>query len=410
MDKLNQKLNILANAAKYDVSCSSSGSVRQNKNKGLGNSDGMGICHSFTEDGRCVSLLKILLTNYCIFDCAYCISRKSNDIQRAAFSVEEVVEITINFYRRNYIEGLFLSSGIFKNADYTMERLVRVAKELRTNHNFHGYIHLKTIPGASDALIKEAGLYADRLSVNIELPSEQSLKKAAPEKNYAEILTPMNFIKTSREEYQADLLRFKSAPSFVPAGQSTQLIIGASPENDWQVLSLANDLYKKQQLKRVYYSAYVPIKTDHRMPELTHPPVLRENRMYQADWLLRFYQYSVDEIVNEKFPDLDPEVDPKLAYALRHPEKFPVDINHAEYEMILRIPGIGIKSAKMIVSARKFGKLRLEHLQKMGVVLKRARYFLTCIDLVAHKDLQQTQIRRLILGKEQKKNIQLTIF
>lgn len=410
MDKLNQKLNILATAARYDVSCSSSGSTRENKNKGLGNSDGVGICHSFTEDGRCVSLLKILLTNYCIFDCAYCISRKSNDIQRAAFSVEEVVEITINFYRRNYIEGLFLSSGIFKNADYTMERLVRVAKELRTKHNFHGYIHLKAIPGASDALVKEAGLYADRLSVNIELPSEQSLKKIAPEKNYAEILAPMNFIKASREEHVADRLHFKSAPAFVPAGQSTQLIIGASPENDWQVLSLANELYKQQQLKRVYYSAYVPIKTDARVPLLTHPPVLRENRMYQADWLMRFYQYSVEEIVNDKFPDLELDVDPKLAYALRHPEIFPIDINRAEYEMILRIPGVGLKSAKMIVSARRFGKLRLEHLQKMGVVLKRARYFLTCTDLGAQKDLQQTQIRRLILGKEQKKNIQLNLF
>src|SRR6187402_787241 len=265
-DRVTEKLNILADAAKYDVSCASSGSKRKNENKGLGNASN-GICHSYTEDGRCVSLLKILLTNHCIFDCAYCVSRKSNDIKRAAFTVQEVVDLTINFYRRNYIEGLFLSSGIFKNSDYTMERLVRVAKELRTKHNFNGYIHLKAIPGASDLLMKEAGLYADRLSVNIELPSELSLKKIAPEKSYAEIFSPMNVIKESKEEYEADKKKLFSTPSFVPAGQSTQMIIGAaSPESDMQVLNLANDLYKNQKLKRVYYSGYIPIKTDLRVP------------------------------------------------------------------------------------------------------------------------------------------------
>jgi len=376
--KTQEKLEILADAAKYDVSCSSSGSKRKNTKTGLGNSTGAGICHTYTEDGRCVSLLKILLTNFCIFDCAYCISRRSNDIKRAAFTVDEVVNLTMNFYRRNYIEGLFLSSGIFKNADYTMERLVRIAKKLRQEHKFNGYIHLKAIPGASDELLHEAGLYADRLSVNIEIPSEKSLKKVAPEKNYKEVLDPMAYLKTQIKGHKAERRKNRKAPLFAPGGQSTQLVVGATPENDLNVLNLANQLYQEKALKRVYYSGYIPIPTDNRLPVLKAPPLVRENRLYQADWLMRFYGFQVEEIVNDAFPALDLEMDPKLAYALRHPHLFPVDVNKADYEMILRIPGIGVKSAKKIVQARRFGRLRAEHLKKIGVVMKRAKYFLLC--------------------------------
>ncbi|HWV14186.1 MAG TPA: putative DNA modification/repair radical SAM protein [Cellvibrio sp.] len=412
MSKTLEKLSILSDAAKYDASCSSSGSRRANNSKGLGNAEGMGICHSYTEDGRCVSLLKILFTNHCIFDCAYCVSRRSNDVKRAAFTVEEVVDLTINFYRRNYIEGLFLSSGIFKNADYTMERLVRVAKLLRSEHNFNGYIHLKAIPGASPELLHEAGLYADRLSVNIEMPSEASLKKIAPEKNYGDIITPMNYLKEEKIRYQDERKTpARKTPLFLPAGQSTQLIIGASPENDRQILSLANDLYQKQRLKRVYYSGYVPIATDNRVPTLSAPPLLRENRIYQADWLLRFYQFNVDEILDENTPHLDLEIDPKLSYALRNPEKFPVDINRDEYEMILRVPGIGVKSAAKIVSARIHQTLHAEHLQRIGIVWKRARYFIHCPGGETHKDRQMLDLRKIILDKEAISNPpQLSLF
>ncbi len=375
-----EKLTILADAAKYDVSCSSSGSKRKNTVDGLGNATGMGICHTYTQDGRCVSLLKILLTNHCIFDCAYCVSRRSNDVKRAAFTVEEVVDLTLNFYRRNYIEGLFLSSGIFKSADYTMERLVRIAKSLRTEHKFNGYIHLKAIPGASDDLIHEAGLYADRLSVNLEMPSERSLKKVAPEKNYAEVYQPMNFLKESITGYKEEKRSLMKTPSFAPAGQSTQMVIGASPESDQDILKLASSLYQDQQLKRVYYSGYVPISDDHRLPTLAAPPLRRENRLYQADWLMRFYGFQANEIVDDEQPNLDPDLDPKLAYALRHPALFPIDVNAAPYEMILRIPGVGVKSAKKIVESRRFRPLRREHLRKIGVVWKRAQYFLLCAD------------------------------
>jgi putative DNA modification/repair radical SAM protein len=375
-----EKLTILADAAKYDVSCSSSGSKRKNTPEGLGNATGMGICHTYTQDVRCVSLLKILLTNHCIFDCAYCVSRRSNDVKRAAFTVAEVVDLTLNFYRRNYIEGLFLSSGIFKSADYTMERLVRIAKVLRTEHKFNGYIHLKTIPGASDELVHEAGLYADRLSVNLEMPSEASLKKVAPEKNYAEVYQPMNHLKASITGYREEKRALTKSPNFAPAGQSTQMVIGASPESDRDVLTLASSLYRDQELKRVYYSGYVPISADSRLPTLSAPPLRRENRLYQADWLLRFYGFTVEDIVDAEQPNLDPEVDPKLAYALRHPQLFPVDVNTAPYEMILKIPGIGVKSAKKIVSSRKFRALRREHLQRIGVVWKRAQYFVISAD------------------------------
>ncbi|SEP56912.1 putative DNA modification/repair radical SAM protein [Neolewinella agarilytica] len=383
-----EKLKILADAAKYDVSCSSSGSKRKNTPDGLGNATGMGICHTYTQDGRCVSLLKILLTNHCIFDCAYCVSRKSNDVKRAAFTVQEVVDLTINFYKRNYIEGLFLSSGIFKDVDYTMERLVRVAKKLRTEHKFNGYIHLKAIPGASDELIHEAGLYADRLSVNLEMPSEMSLKKVAPEKSFKDAYAPMNFLKESIDGYRAEskaLIKSVHKPNFAPAGQSTQMVIGASPETDQDILSLSATLYDKQSLKRVYYSGYVPISDDNRLPTLSAPPLRRENRLYQADWLMRFYGFDAHEIVDDNNPMLDPDLDPKLAYALRNPALFPVDINTAPLEMILRIPGVGVKSARKIVQSRRFQPLRREHLKKIGIVWKRSQYFLICAD----KDFRQ---------------------
>ncbi|GAA4442182.1 putative DNA modification/repair radical SAM protein [Pontibacter saemangeumensis] len=396
--KITGKLKILADAAKYDVSCSSSGGKRKNDNKGLGNAEGMGICHSYTEDGRCVSLLKVLLTNFCIYDCAYCVTRKSNDVQRAAFTVQEVVDLTINFYRRNYIEGLFLSSGIFKNADYTMERLVRVAKKLRQEHRFNGYIHLKTIPGASEELIKEAGLYADRLSVNIELPSDASLQQLAPEKNYAEILLPMGAISQQLVQAKEEKKLFKSAPAFAPAGQSTQLIVGASAENDHQILQLSDQLYKNFSLKRVYYSGYVPVSSDNRLPIITEPPIIRENRIYQADWLMRFYGFDAKEIVDEQHPNLELDIDPKLAWALRNRFAFPVEVNTADYELILRVPGIGVKSAKKIVSARRFTQLSFEHLRQMGVVLKRAKYFITCQTRSLQKqEFDSHQIRRKIL-------------
>lgn len=397
-ERVKEKLEILSDAAKYDVSCSSSGSKRKNTKGGLGNSNGMGICHSYTEDGRCVSLLKILLTNHCVFDCAYCVSRKSNDVKRAAFTVKEVVDLTINFYRRNYIEGLFLSSGIFKDVDYTMERLVRIAKELRTTHKFNGYIHLKAIPGASDELIHEAGLYADRLSVNLEIPSEMSLKKVAPEKNYADAYKPMNYLKSAIVGMKEEKKLLKSSPQFAPGGQSTQMVIGATPENDLQVLTLADSLYSQQSLKRVYYSGYIPISADRRVPALRSAPLRRENRLYQADWLMRFYGFSVDEIVDEQHPELDLDIDPKTAYALRHPEMFPVDINTAPIELILRVPGVGVKSARKIVAARRFAKLRMDNLKKIGVVLKRARWFITSLDRdFKHLNLYPELVRKQLL-------------
>ncbi len=381
-NEVSDKLKILAGAAKYDVSCSSSGSNRQNNGSGFGNSIAAGICHSFTEDGRCISLLKILFSNYCIYDCAYCINRKSNDIKRATFKVDEIVSITVNFYRRNYIEGLFLSSGVIKNPDYTMELLTRVAKELRIKEKFFGYIHLKAIPGASNDILKEAGLYADRLSVNIEIPTEPNLKLLAPDKNFHDVYSPMGFLKEGIIANKEERKLFRNAQSFVPAGQSTQLIIGATPENDMQIVNLASALYKDQKLKRVYYSAFSPVNDyDKRLPSLTQSPLVRENRLYQADWLMRFYKFTADEIVNKNHPDLELEIDPKLSYALRNICQYPVDVNKADYEMILRVPGIGVRSAKLIVSARRYGKLNFNNLKKIGVVLKRAKYFITCAEM-----------------------------
>jgi len=398
-----EKLQTLAESAKYDVSCSSSGTTRKSTPGGIGNTAGWGICHSFTEDGRCVSLLKIMLTNYCIYDCAYCINRRSNDLKRATFAVEELVELTIEFYRRNYIEGLFLSSGVIYNPDYTMERMVRVIKELRTTHKFNGYIHMKSIPGASQQLVHEAGLYADRMSVNIEIPTEQNLKMLAPEKDHESVYKPMLFIQQGVLESAEERLKHRSAPRFVPAGQSTQMIIGATDETDKQILQTSAALYNRPSMKRVYYSGYIPVNSyDNRLPSLKQAPLVRENRLYQADCLLRFYEFGVDEIVDEKNPDLDLEIDPKLAWALRHPEAFPVDINKADYTMILRIPGIGVKSAKQIIFARRYTKLKSVDLKKIGVVLKKAQYFITCNEL-AVRNVSETSpeyVRRVLTEKK----------
>ncbi|WP_207420984.1 putative DNA modification/repair radical SAM protein [Desertivirga brevis] len=415
-ERIREKLQILADAAKYDVSCSSSGSNRKNHNKGLGDT-GNGICHTYTEDGRCVSLLKILLTNFCIYDCAYCVTRKSNDIKRTAFTVEEVVDLTISFYRRNYIEGLFLSSGIFKNADYTMERLVRVAKKLRTEHKFNGYIHLKSIPGASDELMHEAGLYADRLSVNIEIPTEQGLKLLAPDKDRKDMIQPMNYLKEEIIQNREEKKLFKKAPIFAPAGQSTQMIIGASKESDKDIMFTANNFYRNFNLKRVYYSGYVPISNDSRLPGLSSAvPTIRENRLYQTDWLLRFYGFKVQEILTNEHPNLDLDIDPKLGWALRNLQHFPIDINKADLQLILRVPGIGLQSANRIVEARKFQRLNWEHLKKIGVALNRARYFITCnSSQFERKTYSESQIKQFILASSQSKYLksvtpQLSLF
>ena len=399
-ERVLEKLSILADAAKYDVSCSSSGSSRKNENKGLGNAEGMGICHAYTEDGRCVSLLKILLTNHCIFDCAYCVSRKSNDIKRAAFTIQEVVDLTINFYRRNYIEGLFLSSGIFKDADYTMERLVRIAKKLRTEEKFNGYIHLKTIPGASEELLKEAGLYADRLSINIEIPTKEGLQLLAPDKKREDMVNPMRYVQREIQVYQEEKKIFKKSPLFAPAGQTTQMVVGAGSENDWQILKTSDAFYQHMQLKRVYYSGYIPISNDNRLPAIGTPvPLIRENRLYQADWLLRFYGFKVDEIVSADDPFLDMQIDPKLNWALKNLHQFPVDINTADLELIKRVPGIGLQSAQKIAEARKFTKLTWDHLKKLNIATNRAHYFL---DLKSkhssRRDYTPQQIRQFILS------------
>lgn len=402
-ERISEKLAILSDAAKYDVSCASSGSDRKNENRGLGNASS-GICHAYTEDGRCVSLLKILLTNFCIYDCAYCISRKSNDIQRVAFTVQEVVDLTINFYRRNYIEGLFLSSGIFKNADYTMERLVLVAKKLRTEHRFNGYIHLKTIPGASDELMQQAALYADRLSVNVEMPTKESLQLLAPDKKRDDMLKPMRYIDQALIQNSEEQKQHKKAPVLAPAGQSTQMVIGATPETDFQILYMAHFFYRKMHLKRVYYSGYVPVSNDSRLPAVGTPvPFIRENRLYQADWLMRFYHFRVDEIVSPHEPLLDAQTDPKLSWALRNLHLFPVDINTADYMLIMRVPGIGIQSAQKICEARKFSRLGMHHLQKIGVSVNRARYFITTSDHHLLKDYQPMQLREMILQESRSK-------
>ena len=407
-DRIREKLQILADAAKYDVSCSSSGSKRQNKDKGLGNT-GNGICHSYTEDGRCVSLLKILFSNVCIYDCAYCVSRRSNDVKRAAFTVQEVVDLTINFYRRNYIEGLFLSSGIFKSADYTMERMLQVVKKLRLEENFNGYIHLKTIPGASPEIIQEAGLYVDRMSINLEMPTEEGLQKFAPEKNHAEVQKDLGIVRDRLIELKDERKLIKTVPVFVPAGQTTQMVVGAHSETDKDIILMADRHYKEFKLKRVYYSGYIPINEEEKsLPMVgSAPPLLRENRLYQSDWLMRFYGFDANELVDDEHPNLDLDVDPKLGWALRHPESFPIDINRADYKMILRVPGIGVRSAKKIVSARRFGPIRIDQLKRMGVAYNRAQHFIRCADSPKFaKEQQAGQIRQQILQAGQSKYAQ----
>ncbi|HKI89923.1 MAG TPA: putative DNA modification/repair radical SAM protein [Draconibacterium sp.] len=405
-EKVQNKLNILADAAKYDVSCASSGSNRKNTTKGIGNGVACGICHSFTDDGRCISLFKILMTNNCIYDCAYCINRRSNDRPRATFTVDEIVELTIGFYRRNYIEGLFLSSGIIKNPDFTMERMVQVAKKLRTQENYNGYIHLKAIPGASQELIHEAGIWADRLSVNIEIPTEPNLKRLAPEKNYTGILSPMSQIKNEIVASKEERKKFRKAPRFAPAGQSTQLIVGATPETDRQIILLSSGLYKTQNLKRVYFSGYLPVNAyDERLPALNRPPLVRENRLYQSDWLMRFYRFRAEEILTDDQPFLDLDIDPKLGYALRNMHLFPVDINRADYEMILRVPGIGVQSAQKIVLARRHRKLNSLHLKKIGIVMKRAKYFITTNELpVSTTDWEPARLKHKLISESVSKN------
>jgi len=376
--RIEDKLTILADAAKYDVSCASSGSRRKNTGKGLGNAAASGICHTYTEDGRCVSLLKILMTNHCIYDCDYCVNRQSNDLPRAAFSPKEIAGLTIDFYRRNYIEGLFLSSGVMRSPDDTMERMVRVVELLRED-GFNGYIHLKCVPDASDRLIEQAGRYADRLSVNIELPSEQSLKRLTRKKTFPSVLTPMGIIQDNIGQARADRKRMRHVPSFAPAGQSTQLIIGASPESDYEILSLADRLYRSKSLKRVYYSAYIPVLgPTSGMPDITEPPLKRENRLYQSDWLIRLYGFALEDLITPQTPFLKLDIDPKHAYALTRPEMFPVDVNTADREMLLRVPGIGIKSANRIIGLRRHGRIRLEHLRQLGVVLMRAAGYIRC--------------------------------
>ncbi len=390
-EKMISKLEILAESAKYDISCASSGTSRSNKSKGIGSASRCGICHSFTADGRCVSLLKIMLTNYCMFDCAYCINRQSNDIPRAGFTPKELAELTIEFYRRNYIEGLFLSSGIVRSADHTMEKMIRVVKILRQEYNFNGYIHMKAIPGASNELIREAGLLVDRMSVNLEIPTERNLKLLAPDKDHQTIYQPMRHIQQNLLENIEDRKKIKSTPKFVPAGQSTQVIIGATDETDNQILQLTAKLYKRPSMKRVYYSGFIPVNSyDKRLPVLQEVPRVRENRLYQADWLLRFYDFSVDEIVNDEHPDLDLTVDPKLSWAIRNPQFFPVDINRDSYQKILRVPGIGVKSAKLIVMVRRHRKLNKEALKRIGVVLKRAQFFIICHEMNTFKVLDSS--------------------
>ncbi len=380
MHSVHDKLAILADAAKYDASCSSSGSKGTRKGPGLGSTEGAGICHSYTPDGRCISLLKILLTNYCIFDCKYCINRVSSDVKRARFTVEEVVRLTLDFYKRNYIEGLFLSSGIIRDGDYTMEQLIEVARSLRQDHQFRGYIHLKTIPGAADELVQQAGLYADRLSVNIELPTKVDLKNLAPEKDRAKLENNMSMIKEKADELKDARKNIKSTPLFLPAGQSTQMIVGATPTPDLDILKTASNLYTGYKLRRVYYSAFSPIPhADSRLPSQT-PPLIREHRLYQADWMLRFYGYNVDDIVSDRHPDLDLEVDPKTAWALRNPGFFPVDVNRAPREKLLRVPGFGVASVHKMLALRRHHRIILADLTRLRVALNRARFFIITAD------------------------------
>lgn len=409
---IEEKLRILSDAAKYDVSCSSSGSSRKNTNNGLGNAAINGICHSWSADGRCISLLKILMTNYCIYDCKYCINRKDNDIERAILSPDEIVKLTINFYRRNYIEGLFLSSGIIKNADYTMELMIAVAKKLRLEEKFNGYIHMKVIPGASRQLINEIGLYVDRVSVNIEFAENTALKLLAPDKKPTDISTSMGLIRKNMIENSEDKKIFKSTPSFIPAGQTTQMIIGASGESDYAILARSENLYKNFDLKRVYYSGYVPVNKSGILVSTEQAvPMIREHRLYQADWLLRFYDFKADEILDEKDPFVDPLLDPKTNWAIKNSHFFPIEINKASYKDLLRVPGIGVTSAKRIVMTRKYSTIRYEHLKKLGIVIKRAKYFIVVNgEFLGFKKENPELLRNTLMEKEKMVTEQLRLF
>lgn len=376
--ELAEKLMILADSAKYDAACTSSGVDRGGVKGMLGNACAPGICHSFAADGRCISLLKVLMTNFCIYDCQYCVNRISNDVPRAAFTPDELAQLTIEFYRRNYIEGLFLSSGIIQGPDDTMERMCKVLEILRTKYRFNGYIHAKAIPGCSQQLVDKLGRLSDRISINIELPSQTSLKLLAPNKTKQNILGPMSVIRDSIAQNQEELALYRHAAPFAPSGQSTQMIVGATPDTDYQIMRLSEALYKTYRLRRVFYSAYIPVGTHALLPQNQPPPLLREHRLYQTDWLIRKYGFGVEEILNQQHPSLDPLLDPKCQWALRHLDLFPVDVNRADKEMLLRVPGIGLTSANRIVTARRLGRLSFEDLKKMGIVLKRAKYFITC--------------------------------
>lgn len=403
---LYEKLDILADAAKYDVACTSSGTARKNDGTGMGSCEKAGICHSFSADGRCISLLKILFTNECIYDCKYCVNRRTNDRIRASFTPDEVCELTMEFYRRNYIEGLFLSSGILKSPDYTMELIYATLFQLRKKYNFQGYIHVKAIPGASQELIKRTGFLADRMSVNLELPTAEGLKLLAPHKTRKNILTPMRLVQNQMEENQRELMLYHHAPSFVPAGQSTQMIIGATPETDYQIMQVTESLYQKFALKRVFYSAFVHVNEDSMLPARTDegPPLLREHRLYQADWLLRYYHFRAEELLSEEEPNFNVLFDPKCNWALKHLEYFPVEVNRADYKLLLRVPGIGYKSAGRIVKARRLGTLDFSDLKKMGVVLKRAVYFITCRGKMMYPvKLEEDFIARNLLSVKEKR-------
>lgn len=411
IQSIQDKLRILSDAAKYDVSCSSSGSERQNTADGIGNAAKSGICHSWSADGRCISLLKLLMSNHCIYDCAYCINRRSNDIERMTLSPDEIVDLTINFYRRNYIEGLFLSSGILKNPDYTMERLIAVARRLRIEEKFNGYIHMKVIPGASRELIQTLGMYVDRVSVNVEMADNQGLQLLAPDKKVSDIITSMSRIRNQQLQSTQERALFKSTPSFVPAGQTTQMIIGASGESDYTILRKSEQLYNGFGLKRVYYSAYIPVNKTGALAHVGATPMLREHRLYQADWLLRFYKFRADELLSEQNGFFDPLLDPKANWAICNWHRFPMEINTASYHDLLRIPGLGVTSALRIIKARKHSNIQYEHLKKIGVVLKRAKYFITVDG--KYYGLQKenpSSIRNILLEREKPAIQQISFF
>ncbi len=403
------KLAILTGAAKYDVSCASSGVSRKNEG-GIGNTKSYGICHSWSDDGRCISLLKVLLSNDCIYDCRYCVNRRSNDIPRASFTAQEIADLTIQFYRRNYIEGLFLSAAVEVSPHHTMEKIIQVLTMLRTEYEFHGYIHVKIIPGADPCLVQQAGLLADRMSVNIEQPSEQSLRLLAPQKTLSMLYNPMKQVRDQIQVHKEDRKRLRHTPKFVPAGQSTQMIIGASQDSDLTILQTTQALYQTFGLKRVYFSAYVPVNQDSNLPALaTAPPLLREHRLYQSDWLLRYYHFKVEEIVDSAHAHLETDIDPKMSWALRHPDIFPLEINRASYEELLRVPGIGLKSAWRILTQRRLAAVSADQLKKLGVAYKRAQYFITCKGVYAgSQPFDPLAIRQIMLPKPQA--MQLTLF